>query len=91
MNNYTKDKKSQHQERLVLDEENLKDLSEMYLLCKIDRSSGQGMVIPQDDGVPGIAHGTTEREERRIQVTAVAHHPASAAKIRAAVGTTHTQ
>lgn len=39
----------------------------------------------------GRPRGTTEREDRRIRRTAVAHRTASAAEIRAAVGTTVTQ
>ncbi|GBO26904.1 hypothetical protein AVEN_173728-1, partial [Araneus ventricosus] len=35
--------------------------------------------------------GTTEREDRRVRRMAVAHRTASAAEIRAAVGTTVTQ
>ncbi|GBN21252.1 hypothetical protein AVEN_205900-1 [Araneus ventricosus] len=39
----------------------------------------------------GRPRGTTEREDRRIRRTAVSHRTASAAEIRAAVGTTVTQ
>ncbi|GFU83252.1 transposable element Tc1 transposase [Trichonephila clavipes] len=39
----------------------------------------------------GRQRGTTEREYCRIRCTAVAHHTAYAAEIRAAVGTTVTQ
>ncbi|GBM00436.1 hypothetical protein AVEN_179241-1 [Araneus ventricosus] len=39
----------------------------------------------------GRPRGTTEREDRRVRRMAVAHRSASAAEIRAAVGTTVTQ
>ncbi|GBM96932.1 hypothetical protein AVEN_5335-1 [Araneus ventricosus] len=39
----------------------------------------------------GRPRGTTEREDRRVRRMAVAHRAASAAEIRAAVGTTVTQ
>ncbi|GBM00063.1 hypothetical protein AVEN_214130-1 [Araneus ventricosus] len=39
----------------------------------------------------GRPRGTTEREDRRVRRMAVAHATASAAEIRAAVGTTVTQ
>ncbi|GBL97074.1 hypothetical protein AVEN_254116-1 [Araneus ventricosus] len=39
----------------------------------------------------GRPRGTTEREDRRVRRMAVAHRIASAAEIRAAVGTTVTQ
>ncbi|GBN07516.1 hypothetical protein AVEN_252891-1 [Araneus ventricosus] len=60
----------------------------MYPLCMIVGSSGQGKVLPQEDRVAG---GTTEREDRRVRLMAVAHRTASAVEIRAAVGTTVTQ
>ncbi|GBO38397.1 hypothetical protein AVEN_224615-1 [Araneus ventricosus] len=41
--------------------------------------------------VSGRPRGTTEREDRRVRRMAVAHRAASAAEIRAAVGTTVTQ
>ncbi|GBN66271.1 hypothetical protein AVEN_232778-1 [Araneus ventricosus] len=65
-----------------------KDLAGIYPLCMIVGRSGQGKVLPQEDRVPG---GTTEREDRRVRLMAVEHRTASAAEIRAAVGTTVTQ
>ncbi|GBN35375.1 hypothetical protein AVEN_242636-1 [Araneus ventricosus] len=55
----------------------------MYPLRMIVGSSGQGKALPQED------RGTSEREDRRVQ--GMAHPTASAAEIRAAVGTTVTQ
>ncbi|GFY06026.1 uncharacterized protein TNCV_3863301 [Trichonephila clavipes] len=53
-------------------------------------SSDRGMVLPQEDRVPGD-HEALLREEHCIRGMAVVHRTASAAEIRAAVGTTVTQ
>ncbi|GBM57575.1 hypothetical protein AVEN_97680-1 [Araneus ventricosus] len=60
----------------------------MYPLRMIVGSSRHGKVLPQEDRVTG---GATEREDRRVRLMAVAHLTASAAEIRAAVGTTVMQ
>ncbi|GFX70962.1 uncharacterized protein TNCV_1689451 [Trichonephila clavipes] len=67
-----------------------KDLSGMYPLGMIIGSSGQGIVLPQEDWIPGGPRGTTENEDQRIRCTAVKHRTVSSAEIRATVGTTVT-
>ncbi|GFW69264.1 HTH_Tnp_Tc3_2 domain-containing protein [Trichonephila clavipes] len=64
-----------------------KDFPGMYTLYMIVGSSGQGMVLPQENR----ARSTTEREDHSIRRSAVAHHTASEAEIRAAAGTKVTQ
>ncbi|GFW98836.1 hypothetical protein TNCV_2837971 [Trichonephila clavipes] len=54
-------------------------------------SSGQGMVLPQDDRAPGGSLGLTERKDGRIRRTAVAHRTASTAEIQAVVVNSVTQ
>ncbi|GFX11235.1 hypothetical protein TNCV_1893761 [Trichonephila clavipes] len=61
----------------------------MYLLCMIVGSSGQGMVLPQENWVPGghWALDTTEKEDLRIRITAVVNRTVSTVEIGAVVGT----
>ncbi|GFT65620.1 hypothetical protein TNCV_869141 [Trichonephila clavipes] len=46
-------KNSQHQEKLVLGKQILKDMAGMYQLRRNFWSSGQGIILPQEDRVPG--------------------------------------
>ncbi|GFU06525.1 hypothetical protein TNCV_2023541 [Trichonephila clavipes] len=61
----------------------LKYLAGMCPFRMIVGSRGQGMVLPQEDPISG-GH-TIEREDRRIQCTAVAHRNASEAEFLSAV------
>ena len=67
------------------------DLTGMYPPCMFVESIDQGRVLFLRIPGSGWPRGTTEREDRRIRCTAVTHRTASAANIRAAVGTTETQ
>ncbi|GFV04618.1 uncharacterized protein TNCV_294951 [Trichonephila clavipes] len=58
-----------------------KDLAGMYPLSIIVWSSGQGMVMHQENRVSRNPRGSTEREARSIGRTTVTHCTASAAVI----------
>ena len=64
-----------------------RDISTVHVCCKQWSREGTFSRRPGS----GRPRGTTEREDRRIRRTAVTHRTASAANIRAAVGTTVTQ
>ncbi|GFV37421.1 hypothetical protein TNCV_3174551 [Trichonephila clavipes] len=59
------------------------------IVSTVHRSSGQEVVLPIKDWVPG-SQCTTQTEDHRIRRTDLVHRTAFATEIRAAVGTTVT-